>query len=328
MSIATVLLIFVTSAGLVVGQTPVPPQVADVLDNGSPTRPSLQRSEYHVGQDDLLEIVVFEIPELGITTRVAASGHVSLPLIGPVQVSGMTTQELATEVEESLRANYIRDPHVTVLIREYASQPVPILGAVNAPGIYQMKGQKRLLEMLSMAQGLNEEPGSTIQVIRAPSGSPSEDGTVPPSESISISIEELLEQGKTELNIPIYAGDVINVLQAGSVFVVGEALAPGQKVLRNGRNVTVTQAVALAGGFTLDARRDESLIIRVHLDGSREEIPVGDANKILRGEVPDVVMLPNDILWVPPNKAKPILRRVLDTTIGVVTGLLVLRGGN
>jgi polysaccharide export outer membrane protein len=191
-----------------------------------------------------------------------------------------------------------------------------------------MKGQKRLLEMLSMAKGLNEDPGSTIQVIRDPSEPPPVDGIVPPSEAISINIEELLEQGKTELNIPIYAGDVINVLQAGSVFVVGEALIPGQNILGNGRNVTVTQAVALAGGFAPDARSDESLIIRVHLDGSREEIAVGDPNKILRGDEPDVVMLANDILWIPPNKAKPVLRRALNATLAVVSGILVLRGGN
>ena len=313
MRIAIVFLVLMISAGSVGAQTPVP---------------TLQRGEYLVGQDDVLVIEVFEIPELGITARVAASGYVSLPLIGPVKVSGMTTQELGAQIEESFRENYVRDPHVTVLVQEYASQPVSILGAVNEPGIYQMKGQKRLLEMLSMAKGLNEDPGSTIQVIRDPSGLPLADGTVPPSEAISINIEELFEQGKTELNIPIYAGDVINVLQAGSVFVVGEALAPGQKILRNGRNVTVTQAVALAGGFTPDARRDESLIIRMHLDGSREEIAVGDPNKILRGDVPDVVMLANDILWIPPNKAKPVLRRALDATLAVVSGMLVLRGGN
>ena len=83
-----------------------------------------------VGQDDVLEIEVFEIPELGITARVAGSGYVSLPLIGPVKVPGLTTQELTTQIGESFRENYVRDPHVTVLVREYASQPVSILGAV------------------------------------------------------------------------------------------------------------------------------------------------------------------------------------------------------
>ena len=196
---------------------------------------------------------------------------------------------------------------------------------MKTPGIYQVKGQKRLLDMLSIAHGLAANPGSTIQVIRVSGARPvGSDNLATPPGMVSINIEELLEQGKTELNIPIYAGDVINVLQAGSIFVIGETNDPGEKVLRNGRNVTVTQAVALAGGFAADARKDDSVIIRVHRDGSREEISLGDPNKMLSGEVPDVAMLPNDILWIPPNKAKPVLRRVLDTTLGVVTSMLIL----
>ena len=198
-----------------------------------------------------------------------------------------------------------------------------MIGAVNSPGIYQIKGEKRLLEMLSMAGGLAGNPGSTIQIIRASSALSTGSDVPTQFEAVDVDIEALLEKGKTELNIPVYAGDVINVQQAGSIFVIGETIDSGEKVLRNGRNVTVTQAVALAGGFTPDARRDESMIIRVHSNGTREEIPVGDPNRMLSGEVLDVALLPNDILWIPPNKAKPILRRVLDTTIGVVTSIVI-----
>ena len=203
----------------------------------------------------------------------------------------------------------------------FASQPVSIFGAVKSPGIYQIKGQKRLLDMLSMAQGLAANPGSTIQVIRASAAMPVENDTATPPGMVAINIEQLLEQGKTELNIPIYAGDVINVLQAGSVFIVGELNSPNQYVLRNGRNVTVTQAVALGGGFAPDAKPEASMIIRVHLDGTREEIPV-DPEKIFQGEAEDVTMLSNDILFVPASKTKPVLRRALETTIGVATGIL------
>ena len=132
MRIVTVLFVLLVSAGSVVAQIRLPRPVGDALDK-QPMAPGLHHGEYRVGQDDLLEIEVFEIPELGITARVAASGYVSLPLIGPVNVSGMTTLELATQIEESFREKYVRDPHVTVLIREYgvclptreyASQPV------------------------------------------------------------------------------------------------------------------------------------------------------------------------------------------------------------
>ncbi len=295
--------------------------------NGPKAFPTSVGSEYRVGQDDLLEITVFEIPELGTTGRVTALGYLSLPLIGPVRVSGMTPQELAVQIEGALRENFVNDPHVNVFVREYASQPVAILGAVKVPGIYQIKGQKMLLEMLAMAQGLTLNPGSTIQVIRG-MAAPALDGTddVPTNaQTVTIDIEDLMERGHIELNIPIYAGDVINVLQAGSVFVVGEAVAPGEKVLRNGRSVTVTTALALGGGFTPDAKRGDVMIIRLHRDGTREEILV-EPDKIMSGDMPDIAMLPNDILWVPSSRTKPALRRMLDATIGVVTGLLVYRG--
>lgn len=321
MKIAVALSVVLAFSVPLAAQTSVPMSAERIVDYPPSVRPSLDRGEYRVGQDDVLEIVVFEIPELGITARVTASGYVSLPLIGAVKVFGMTTLELATQLEDSLRENYVIEPHVTVLIREYASQPVSIIGAVKTPGIYQIKGQKRLLDMLSMAQGLAPNPGSTIQVIRASAAMPVENDAATPPGMVAIDIEELLEQGKTELNIPIYAGDVINVLQAGSVFIVGELNSPNQYVLRNGRNVTVTQAVALGGGFAQDAKPEASMIIRVHLDGTREEIPV-DTEKIFKGEAEDVTMLSNDILFVPASKSKPWLRRALETTIGMATGTL------
>jgi polysaccharide export outer membrane protein len=320
-----VVLVLAIAPEPVLAQTP--PAPGGFLPTSPTALPMSMGNEYRVGQDDLLEITVFEVPELGTTGRVTASGYLSLPLVGPVRVSGMTSQELTTQIEAALRENFVNDPHVNVFVREYASQPVAILGAVKVPGIYQIKGQKMLLEMLAMAQGLTLNPGSTIQVIRG-MAAPALEGAndVPINvQTVSIDIEDLMEKGHTGLNVPIYAGDVINVLQAGSVFVVGEAVSPGEKVLRNGRSVTVTTALALGGGFTQDAKRGDVIIIRMHRDGTREEILV-EPDKIMSGDMPDVAMLSNDILWVPSSRTKPYLRRALDATIGVVTGLLVYRG--
>ena len=101
------------------GQAPVRAEIGALVPTGAQARPTLQRGEYRVGQDDVLEISVFEIPELGTVSRVTASGYVSLPLVGPVEVAGWTVTELAEQVAVSLRANYVKDPHVTVFVREY-----------------------------------------------------------------------------------------------------------------------------------------------------------------------------------------------------------------
>ena len=320
MKILLCALVLATSAW---GQVPAVSSEEGFLRTLPSELPTSGEAEYRVGTDDLLEITVFEIPELAATTRVTASGAITLPLVGQVEAGGFTPQELAENVEEALREQFVKDPSVTVFVKEYASQPVSLVGAVRTPGIYQIKGQKYLLDMLAMAQGLTEAAGNTIQVTRrSPTGA---SGLTRSPGVITIDVEELFEQGNVGLNIPIYAGDVINVLQAGSVFVVGELNQPNQYVLRNGRNVTVTQAVALGGGFSQDAKADDSMIIRLHTDGTREEIPV-DPQKIFQGEARDVTMLPNDILFVPASRAKPALRRTLDAAIGIASGILIYSG--
>jgi polysaccharide export outer membrane protein len=302
------------------------PQEDFIPNRPSNTPTSLAGQEYRIGKDDLVEVAVFEVPDLAATSRVTASGVISMPLLGPVEVIAHTPQEVERSIEEALKQKYINDPHVTVFVREYASQPVSVLGAVKLPGIYQIKGQKSLYDMLAMAQGLDTNAGNSIQVIRAKkTEAGSEQQEAQPGESVSVSIEDLFENGKTELNVPIFAGDTINVLRAGSVFVVGEVMRPNEFVLRNGKNVTLSQAVALANGFTKDAKKAECTVIRYHRDGRKEEIRA-DAAKILRGQAADVAMLPNDILFVPANKLKPTVMRALDSTITVAMGRIIYSG--
>lgn len=304
---------------------PALPQDEFITNRPSNTPTSSPGQEYRVGPDDLVEVTVFEAPDLGGASRVTASGTITLPLVGPIDVAGHTIREVEQSVEHALKEKYVNDPHATVFVREYASQPVSIIGAVKLPGIYQIKGDKTLYDMLAQAQGLDAEAGNTIQVIRAKSRSASSDDASDPAETVSINIQDLMENGKTELNVPIHAGDTINVLRAGSIFVEGEVMRPNEFVLRNGKNVTVAQAIALANGMTKDARRKDCLVIRYHKDGSREEIKA-DAGKILRGEAMDITMLPNDILFVPASKVKPAALRALDSTIAVAMGRIIYSG--
>ena len=248
----------------------------------------------------------------------SASGTVTLSLIGVINASGRTTDELANIIEDELKKkNYVNDPHVSISIREYASQPVSVLGAVKAPGIYQIKGQKFLLEMLAMAQGLDAAAGKTIQIMRRIPGDPG--STADPSspgntETISIDVTDLLQNAKTELNIRINAGDVINVLPALSVFAVGEFARPGEFPLKYGKPITVAQAVALGG-----AKKSAGTIIRYHADRTKEEIPV-NIEKILDGSADDLPLLANDILFVPSSRVKTGLSRALDSALSIAVG--------
>jgi polysaccharide export outer membrane protein len=198
---------------------------------------------------------------------------------------------------------------------------VSVIGAVRVPGIYQLKGQKSLLDVLASAQGLTEEAGNAIHVIRRPlNGSSSENQE---KQLIMIDVEELMQKGKTDLNIPIYAGDVINVLNAGAVFVVGEVLRPGEFALRYGRNVTISQALALGGGLTKYAKKKEGVVIRYHADGTKEEIPVNIEKIMVRGSsnsAADVLMKPNDILFVPSSSVRTGFSKALDSAVMIAVG--------
>ncbi|HUJ32841.1 MAG TPA: polysaccharide biosynthesis/export family protein [Candidatus Acidoferrum sp.] len=122
--------------------------------------------DYRIGPDDLLEVSILEAPELDRTARVSATGNVALALVGTVRAAGLTTQELGAVVEEILRRDYIKDPHVTVQIREMQSHPVSVFGAVKKPGVFQIRGPKSVIEMLSMAEGLDEDAGDTVIIDR------------------------------------------------------------------------------------------------------------------------------------------------------------------
>jgi len=301
---------------------PAPPASSFLSTQPQNGPTSLAVESYRIGQDDLLDVTVFEVPELSTTSRVSAAGTLALPLIGVVNANGRTTEELALIIQDELKKKYINEPHVSVFIREYASQPVSVLGAVRAPGIYQIKGQKFLMDMLAMAQGLDPAAGKTIQIIRRTSDGPniSVPSNAPPkTETIDIDVADLFQNGKTELNIRINAGDVVNVLSALSIFVVGEFVRPGEFPLRFGKPLTVAQAAALGGGFSRDAKKAGGTIIRYHADRTKEEIPV-NIQKILDGSADDVPLIANDILFVPSNRVKTGLSRALDSAVAIAVG--------
>src|ERR1700683_1697054 len=122
--------------------------------------------DYRIGPQDLLEISVFEAPELNSAVRVSASGEISLPLVGAVQASNLTPKALEFVLQELLRRSYMKDPHVSVFMKEMQSHPVSVFGAVKKPGVFQIDGPKSLVEILSMAEGLAEDAGDTVIVMR------------------------------------------------------------------------------------------------------------------------------------------------------------------
>ncbi|MDA2912721.1 polysaccharide biosynthesis/export family protein [Acidobacteriia bacterium AH_259_A11_L15] len=319
----------------------------ELLGSSQPVS-SFSLQEYRIGPEDLVEITVFEAPELNRTVRVTGGGEIYLPLLGGVQAAGLTPRELELVLQELLRRTYMNDPHVGVYVKDMVSHPVSVFGAVERPGVYQIRGTKTLLEILSMAEGLAEDAGDTVIVMREASfygltnpstQSTNEATSVTPTpevteaakepssaqEGIEINLKALLESGDPRFNIPIYPGDIVKVPRAGIVYVVGEVKRPGGFVLRSNENISVLQAIALGEGLTRTAAKSQARIIRTDEEsGERVEIPI-DVGKILAGKAPDPLLQPKDILYIPNSAARSGLYRAAEAAISIVSGVVIFR---
>ena len=295
----------------------------------------LRAQEYRVGAQDLLEISVFEAPELNRSVRIASGGEISLPLIGPVKAGGLTARELEIVLEELLRRTYMKDPHVSVFVREMESHSVSVVGAVNKPGVFQIRGVKTVLEMLSMAEGLTSDAGDTVLITRggpladasldANGGAASSTLQAKRGTNLEINLKKLLESGDAQLNAPVFAGDVVKVTRAGVIYAVGAVNKAGGFVMKNNESLTVLQVIALSEGLTRFAKRGSARIIRTNqANGLREEIPI-DVGKILDGKADDLVMQARDILFVPDSSGKRAVYRTSEAALSIMTGIIIWR---
>ena len=278
--------------------------------------------DYKIGPEDLIEISVFEEEKLNKTVRVSSQGNIGLPLLGVLRVKGLTANDLEKEVRELLAEKYFQDPHVSVFIKEYRSQRISVIGAVEKPGPYDVSGQKTILGILGMAGGLKEDAGPLLFLIRPPQ---SEAG-VPPGEkdaevmkptTFVIDLEELLGKGDLTFNLPLIHGDVVNIPTSGKIFVGGEVRRPGGFFLK-GKRVTVSQAIAMAEGLRPEAKGGETKIFRYSGQGNDREVINVDAYTIQKGQKEDPVLKENDIIIVPTSGSKAFLIELRDTVKGLV----------
>lgn len=288
-------------------------------------------SDYVIGPEDVLDVDVFNVPELTKTVRVANDGTLSLALLGRIRVAGMTVEQLRKELERRWGQTYLQNPQVTVFIREFHAQPVSVIGAVEKPGVYELKGSRTLIEILSMAGGLartGTAPGRTLVVTRREGFGPelqlAEGMSVLGVDRIEINLQRLLYSREEGLNIEIKPFDTISVSRADIVYVVGDVRRPGGFVLADRENLTVLQALALAEGLNGTASKGQARIIRRGSGSSRTEIPL-DLSKILNGKSKDVELAANDILFVPASTGKAAAKRSAEVVLSTVSGILIYR---
>ncbi len=248
--------------------------------------------EYKIGPKDLLIIRVFQVPELNTTVRVGEDGTITLPLLGKISVGGLTRYQLERKIAGLLSRKFVKNPQVTVFIKEYRSRTALIMGAVRKPGSYEIVGKTTLLQLIAMAGGITSAARDRIIVIR------NQDGR---QRSLIIPIADLLLEGKVKENIEILPGDVVNIPGQINieVYVFGQVRNPGVVSLPLGSGTTVLQAIAKAGGFTERAKKS-SVLIRRREEG-REKIIVVNIKAILRGKAQNIKLKPYDVIYVPES---------------------------
>jgi len=266
---------------------PPEPQTAPPAD---PAASPAAEGDYEVGAGDVLEINVFGNDDLSRIPTIQTNGAVSLPLLGEVQVSGLTVAEVKRKVTNLLAKDYLINPQVEVKVREYQSQYVSVVGEVNSPGRKPIRGRMRLLDALIESGGFKASSSGEVMITRT-------DGSFDDGQkaiTVRISASATI-QDQINLELRLKNGDIVSALPKAFVTVDGEVNRPGRYAIE--ADLTVTGAVSLAGGRTrfgssgvkvrrIDPRTGKVSLIEV------------DIKKVQNGKKPDVTLLPNDVVSV------------------------------
>jgi polysaccharide biosynthesis/export protein len=245
-----------------------------------------------IGRGDLLDLSVYHVPELIVKVQVGSTGYVSLPLIGDVKLAGLTVREAQGRIGKILiNRELVKNPEVTILIEQAATQGIKVLGEVNTPGVYPLVGPHKLSDAIAAAGGLTFQAGQVITIERAAGDRKSE-------------TYKLRGLGLNAVpDAPIYPGDTVSVSKAGVVYVMGEVQKPGAFQIQNGSPVTILKALSMAGGTTKLASMKGAVIFRHSADGTEVKLDIS-LKSLYAGHAADFSMLPEDVLFVPLSNVK------------------------
>ncbi len=273
---------------------------------------SMDRARIRIGTGDLLEVSLYGVSDFHQEGRVNETGNISLPLIGDVHIGGATVEEAQDVISKSLvQGGFFRDPHVIVVIKDFASQGVSVLGEVVRPGIYPMVGTRRLFDVVSLAGGFTDKAGKLVTITHRDQPDKSED--------VVLSDDPAKSAGS---NREIYPGDTIAVSKAGIVYVVGDVRRPGGFVMERSERMTVLEAIALAQGPNRTAALGAARILHRPANGPTTETKI-PLKQIMAAKSNDIELSPEDILFIPGSAAKGALSRGAESVLQVATGLAI-----
>jgi polysaccharide biosynthesis/export protein len=231
--------------------------------------------DYRLGPGDLIRVVVFDHEELSVDTRISQTGNITYPLIGLISVSGLSTRETELLLTRRLiEGGFVKTPEVSVLVEEYQSQKVSVMGQVAKPGQYPLDAARTVLDVLAMAGGvLNETAAEDATLVRA-------DGN-----RAVINLQKLFD-GDPAVNYGVQGGDTVFVPHAPQFYIYGQVQRPGQYRLL--QNTTISQAISIGGGLMPRGTQRGAIIKRLDSSGKEHKYSVKN----------DEVLQPNDVLLI------------------------------
>ena len=255
--------------------------------------------DYKVGGYDVLSILVYEEEDLTRdAVRVSGDGYISFPLVGRLHVDGLTTSQIEVLISRKLaEGQYMLDAHVSVMVKSYESKRYLVLGSVKEPGSYSLRAQERLLDAISRAGGLGREQRSKrATVVRTIRPETPQETKV----SINVDLEALMKHGDQYVNIFLTDKDTIYIAPPEYFYIMGEVNGPGSFMLPEDE-ISLVEAIGMAGGFTKIADRNKTRIIRVE-DG-REKVIEVKVDAITEGgkKIQDVPIKAGDVIVVPES---------------------------
>lgn len=235
-------------------------------------------ASYVVGPNDTLAITVYEQPQLSGKYMVQPDGTFTFPLLGRVKVGGLNVQTIENDMRDRLARGYLRNPQVSVIVDQYRSQQIFVIGEVKQPGGLQFTGTMTMVEALARVGSITDNAGSEALIVRqAPGAQPPDEAALKRAQEskddanvIHVNLQSL-QTGALSENVTLRGGDTIFIPRAESVFISGHVANPGAFGVRKG--MTVRQALALAGGVTDRGSARRIQIVR-KVDGKERTIDV------------------------------------------------------
>jgi polysaccharide export outer membrane protein len=254
---------------------------------GANTVQQSQKESLLIGAGDMVHVTIFREPDLETKARVTDAGDVTLPLAGSLHIAGLNPSQASAEVAaryESLKL--LKHAQVSVLVDEYATQAISVIGEVQKPGSYPVSAPRSVIDVLAMAGGLTPKADEHIMIEHRGVLSGTQEVFLPNNSSDALAAQ-----------VKVYPGDIVMVQKAGIVYVLGDVHQPGGYIMQDDSKMTVLQAVALASGTNHTAIEGKVRLVRRTPGGTTETLL--SLKDMQKGKVPDMALSANDVLWVP-----------------------------